>query len=116
MNIESIARVGHEANLVVQILNGESPSPHWEDLQFDEKASSVEGVMKALNGYGPRELHESWSEFKTKNGWVYGPEKDFEKKTHPCLVPYDDLPYEQKLKDAVFGSIVRALANVQDDV
>jgi hypothetical protein len=35
--------------------------------------------------------------------------KDPEAKTHPCLVPYDDLPEYQQLKDRVFLAIRREL-------
>jgi hypothetical protein len=42
-------------------------------------------------------------------GWVYGPVKDPEQKTHPALRPYDELSRETRLKDAVFRAIVRAM-------
>ena len=29
---------------------------------------------------------------------------------HPCLVPYDELPQEQRAKDHLFGAVARALA------
>ena len=33
-------------------------------------------------------------------GWTYGPPpKDNEKRTHPLLVPYSELPEEEKDKD-----------------
>jgi len=37
--------------------------------------------------------------------------KDPEKKQHPCFVPYDELPIQQRRKDALFVSIVRALTD-----
>lgn len=46
---------------------------------------------------------------KEEDGWVYGPEKDAEKKVHPCMVPYDQLPKEQRMKDVLFGAVVRAM-------
>jgi hypothetical protein len=44
-------------------------------------------------------------------GWVYGTAKDAEKKTHPCMVPYDKLPLAQRRKDALFQAAVRARAD-----
>jgi hypothetical protein len=41
---------------------------------------------------------------------VYGEVKDAEKKTHPCIVPYKDLPPEQQAKDHLFKAVVSALA------
>ncbi|MFD0468599.1 RyR domain-containing protein [Nonomuraea thailandensis] len=54
-------------------------------------------------------MHEAWCEHKRAEGWTYGPDKDPDAKTHPCLVPYDQLPVEQRVKDAVFHAIVGAL-------
>lgn len=45
--------------------------------------------------------HENWMELKEKEGWTYGPTKDPSNKQHPCMVPYADLPADQKKKDEV---------------
>ncbi len=42
-------------------------------------------------------------------GWRYGLKKDPAAKTHPCLVPYWQLPAEQRRKDGLFAAIVAAL-------
>ena len=47
---------------------------------------------------------------KSKDGWTYGTVKDAEAKTHPCLLPYSELPQEQKIKDQLFISVVMASA------
>jgi hypothetical protein len=46
---------------------------------------------------------------KLADGWKYGPVKYPEKKEHPCMVPFAELPKEQQLKDALFRHIVPAL-------
>jgi hypothetical protein len=33
------------------------------------------------------------------NGWTYGAERNDEKKTHPCLIPYGDLPESEREYD-----------------
>ena len=44
--------------------------------------------------------HQGWEEQKRMEGWTYGPPpKDDKKRTHPWLVPYSELPKEQKDKD-----------------
>jgi hypothetical protein len=48
-------------------------------------------------------------EDKFKNGWKLGPVKDADKKEHPCLIPFDQLPEFQKKKDALFCAIVDSL-------
>jgi hypothetical protein len=55
--------------------------------------------------------HDSWLEEKRATGWRYGPVKDPEKKEHPCFVPYEQLPVEQRRKDHLFQAVVRALSS-----
>ena len=101
----------HEANRAVQILQGDPAiSPAWDDAPDWQCASAVDGVVQALAGATPEQLHESWCEFKRADGWSYGPVKDAEARTHPCLVPYDQLPADQRLKDRLFAAIVAALS------
>lgn len=108
---EQIARVCHEANRVVQIETMDpSTSPPWGDAPSWQRDSAIEGVQKAVDGATHEELHESWCEFKRSDGWVFGTVKDADAKTHPCLVPYGELPDEQKAKDALFSAIVTALS------
>lgn len=40
--------------------------------------------------------HEVWAEGRVNEGWTYGPERNTENKTTPCLVPYSDLPDSEK--------------------
>ena len=44
-------------------------------------------------------VHEVWADARVKEGWVYGEHKDSIKKTTPCLVPYEELPEEEKEYD-----------------
>lgn len=104
--IELIASVCHEANIVIQIYAGDVVSPTWELAPDWQKSSARDGVLQALEGKSPEELHQSWCDFKVKDGWRYGANKDEVAKTHPCLVPYAELPEVQKLKDGVFSAIV----------
>lgn len=46
-----------------------------------------------------RNTHDIWAETRINQGWTYGEQRDDNKKTHPCLVDYDDLDEEEKLYD-----------------
>ncbi|MBO7049005.1 MAG: Ryanodine receptor Ryr [Bacteroidaceae bacterium] len=43
-----------------------------------------------------RNVHEVWAKSRIDQGWKYGEQRDDDKKTHPCLVPYDELPESEK--------------------
>lgn len=59
------------------------------------------------------QVHEIWAEGRVREGWTYGETRDDKRKTTPCLVPYEDLPEEEKAYDrnTALGTIklVRAL-------
>lgn len=46
-----------------------------------------------------KNVHEVWSETRIRQGWTYGKRRDDELKQHPCLVPYEELPEEEKEYD-----------------
>ena len=41
-------------------------------------------------------VHEVWAAGRIRDGWTYGEERDDRKKTTPCLVPYSELPEQEK--------------------
>ena len=46
-----------------------------------------------------KNVHEVWAETRISQGWTYGEQRNDELKTHPCLVPYEELPEEEKAYD-----------------
>jgi len=44
-------------------------------------------------------VHQEWMHQRILDGWVWGPKRDDTLKTHPCLVPFEDLPEEEKEYD-----------------
>ena len=44
-------------------------------------------------------VHEVWAKARMDEGWTYGGKREKKKKKHPCLVPYDELPEEEKEYD-----------------
>ena len=46
-----------------------------------------------------KNVHEVWSANRISQGWTYGNYRDDRLKTHPCLIPYEDLPEEEKEYD-----------------
>lgn len=111
---EQIARVAHEANRALRsILAEPGDNPAWEDAPETTRQSTTLGVKGALAGNTPEQSHQGWLDFKAAHGWTYGPVKDEAKREHPCFLPYDQLPPEQRVKDALYLAIVRALGAAQ---
>ena len=46
-----------------------------------------------------KNVHEVWSASRLNEGWTYGEQRDDELKKHPCLVPFEELPEEEKEHD-----------------
>lgn len=110
---EDIARICHEANRSWCELNGDDSQLPWEFAAQWQKDSAIAGVIfvRANPDAGDEAQHESWIAQKIADGWVYGEVKDPEAKTHPCLVPFEELPHHQQFKDKLFRSIVLASLN-----
>lgn len=55
--------------------------------------------LKQLVEQMSKNVHEVWAENRINQGWTYGEKRDDALKHHPCLVPYEDLPEEEKEYD-----------------
>lgn len=108
---EACARAAHEANRAYCLAIGDDPYPPWEEAPGWHVASMLTGVECALAGNTPQQAHESWMRQKLADGWKHGPVKDLVRKEHPCMVPYEELPPEQRAKDTLFVAVVRATAS-----
>ena len=116
-DIMRIARVMHEAVRAFQASLGQDAVPHWNSApKWMHKASREAVTFKIENPDAPASAqHDQWMELKLKDGWTFGHEKDARKKTHPLLVPYNELPYEERQKDALVGAIISSLTTPLPD-
>lgn len=115
MDNKIIAKVCHEVNRAYCQAIGDEPQAPWEEAPDWQHETCINGVGFHLDsGKTPEESHQAWLDEKTAAGWVYGKEKDAEKKTHPCMVPYEELPLEQKVKDFLFAAVVKTLSSIPD--
>lgn len=112
MQEDEIARVCHEVNRAYCQAMGDNSQLPWAMAPQWQKDSAVNGVRLHVGHpeLGPQASHEGWLKEKEAAGWKYGPVKDADKKEHPCMVPFDQLPKEQQAKDFIFRAVVHALA------
>jgi len=54
-----------------------------------------------------KNVHEVWASTRIAQGWTWGPKRNDELKTHPCLIPYEDLPEREKQydRDTAIGTL-----------
>lgn len=106
-----IAYVCHEANRAWCEVHKDWSQKHWSEAEEWQRESAIRGVEFAIaNPDAPESAqHHAWMADKLRDGWTYGPVKDSDAKTHPCLVPFEKLPREQQVKDRLFRSIVKAI-------
>ena len=113
MNVttEQIAEFCHESNRAYCRIIGDTVRKPWNELSGAERMSLISGVNYYRENpmSKPDEQHDAWRKAKTALGWEYGAIRDDANKKHPCLVPYDELPREQKLKDELFRNNVDLL-------
>jgi len=132
---EILARACHSAWYVYTVLGlGEEGEP-WDTAPEWQKASILDAV-----GFWDRQMvelvsdpymyeehllvwarknlplrsHRNWMNRKCADGWTYGETKDAKTKTHPCMVPYDDLPEADKIKDLVVVEAYLALRSLPE--
>ena len=116
LSVTHIARVCHEANKAYCESIGDTSQKSWEQAEQWQRDSAIKGVQFRLNNPdAPQSAqHDSWMADKLAEGWTYGPEKMPESKIHNCLVPYDQLPEEQRRKDALFQAVVDSLTKTSN--
>ena len=102
--VERVAEACHEALSQISISMGQEAYPRWEDTSEWMKQPVKDTIIDLIADptLSPADVHNSWAKSKIRDGWVWGPEKSVEKKTHPCLVSYNELPQGERYKDVMF--------------
>lgn len=110
-NSEEIARICHEVNRAICEAAGDFTQKSWKDAEAWQRESAIRGVQftREHPDAPASAQHEAWMADKIANGWVLGSVKNATFMTHPCLVPYDELPFEQRVKDHAFRAVVKAM-------
>ena len=96
----------YEAARMEAEVSGRSIVPErWDDRDEAFKTQFVKVISRQCSGdkfSSAEAVHDSWWREYERMGWVYGTDRDQEKKTHPDMVPFNELPKDERDKDEIF--------------
>lgn len=97
----------------IRVMLGESPYDQaiFDDAQRHRRIKAMQDC--AANSTSDADRHESWMQMHLDSGWVYGEVFDPQKKTHPNLKPWDELPAATRSKARIFDFCSKAAAELE---
>lgn len=66
---------------------------------IDTSGVQVSEELMRLGEFLAKNTHEVWAQQRMAEGWTYGEKRDNDRKTHPDLIPYEELPESEKEYD-----------------
>ena len=69
--------------------------PQPIDTSDIELSEELNPLLEAM----AKNVHEVWAQTRIAQGWKYGPERNDGEKRHPMLIPYEELPEDEKVYD-----------------
>jgi hypothetical protein len=70
-------------------------TPKPADLSDVNLPAELEPLIEQM----AKNVHDVWAQSRISDGWSYGPERNDERKEHPCLVEYEQLPDSERAYD-----------------
>lgn len=118
MNPITIAIIAYNILAAYSKAIGEPEPVPFGELSDERRQGYVDGVNYVLANpeAGPSAQHDMWLIAKQKDGWTWGETKDEEKKTHPAILPFEELPEPQRAKDSIFRAAVLVSKIWEDSV
>ena len=92
-----------------------NPEP-WlkRDLDFRDNMVRCVALQCGPNKLNtPEEIHDEWVKAYEKLGWKYGPVRDQVAKTHPDMVPFNEMLLAEAEKDWVFFMLCEIAAKMR---
>ncbi len=86
------------------------PSKRYQPAPLDTATVRLPAEVAAVLELLARNAHEAWALERLSDGWRWGPHRDEAARLHPSLVPYEELPEEEKKYDRIaVGETLKAL-------
>lgn len=94
---------------------------NYNPKPIDTSDINLPEELLALTERIAENVHDVWAAGRIAEGWTYGPVRDDEKKETPCLVPYSELPenekeYDRKTATSTLKMIVAMRYRIEKDM
>ena len=83
-------------NYMVVVYRGDAA---YDPRPIDLSDVTLPDELNELREAIAENAHDVWAAERKAQGWSYGPERNDERKENPCMVPYSQLPEDEKLFD-----------------
>ena len=110
LNSLEIAAIIHGATSVIPRLDG-SCVLKWEEMDDNHQQLAANAVKEIYSNplKSAEEYQNLWMKLKIEDGWSLG-NFDLDKKLHPSLLPFNELPESEIAKDLIWQSLTSVLA------
>ena len=71
----------------------------YKPQPIDTSDVELSDELRELAELMAKNVHDVWAQARIQQGWTYGEERKKKKKTHPDLIPYEELTEEEKEYD-----------------
>lgn len=107
-----IAYVVHEVVRAYVEARGGYMTP-WSDARPGERKAMLHVVrnVRRQPDTPPGERHAAWCDRRRAEGWRWGPVLDIEAKAHPSLMPWPELPEDDRVRECLMIGAVKCLMN-----
>lgn len=108
--VRSVARISYEVNRAYCNATGDvliPAGPPWDEADAESQRRYYAAVRRHFESpeSTPEENHEAWRAAHAADGWTLGPVKDSSLREHPCMVPWAELPEQQRVKAALCKAV-----------
>ncbi len=116
MKNEEISRLTYEVDRAVRGQMGQT-SPPWarQEASLKTEWRSKVASLKGNEGITPQTRHDDWVKDMITAGWKQGSVVDHDKKTHPSICQYGNLPDQVHLLDELFVAAVETCIEIGKD-
>jgi hypothetical protein len=113
--VENIVHVCYEAirAYVESIGVGDFPvwqkAPKHRQQMYRDGVEYYLGLLEVGRSANPARRHRAWVDEKIADGWRYGAKIDADRKEHPWILDFEQLPVEKQCQDHIFAAVVAAI-------